>query len=299
MKDARPAPLETLEPGLRRVLAPNPSPMTYWGTNTYLLGEGDVAVVDPGPADPAHLEAVLGALGPGERVSAILVTHSHMDHSPLAQALKEATGAPIYAFGPSDAGRSEVMSRLAARGLTGGGEGVDKGFEPDRLLADGAVLDFGGGTVTALWTPGHMANHLSFQFRDTILTGDIVMGWASTMISPPDGDLEAFMTSAKRLATLPARRLFPGHGAPIEAPAERIAWLIAHRLDRERAVLAALSRLGEADVTALTKAVYTDVGPELLPAAARNMLAHLIALVSQGRAQATPELSHTAIFTPA
>ncbi|MGB8621685.1 MAG: MBL fold metallo-hydrolase, partial [Paracoccaceae bacterium] len=214
------------EPGLRLVLAPNPSPMTYWGTNTYLLGTGYVAVIDPGPASDAHLEAILGALAPGERISHILVTHSHVDHSTLAPALSCATGAPVLAFGDSAAGRRADLAALT--GL-GGGEGVDRAFSPDERLADGDIVRGQGWSVTALWTPGHMGNHMCFAWGEALFTGDHVMGWASSMVSPPDGDLTAFMTSLERLATRRDRIFYPAHGAPVRDPAARLAELIAHR----------------------------------------------------------------------
>lgn len=295
MQQTRPETVAQIEPGIRRVLAPNPSPMTFQGTNSYILGQGAVAVVDPGPADADHLAAILGALQPGETVAAILVTHSHVDHSPLAAPLRDKTGAPVYAYGSSMSGRSDVMTRLAAKNLTGGGEGVDMGFAPDIALKDGARVRFGDNEATALWTPGHMANHLCFGFGDTVLTGDLVMGWASTMISPPDGDLGAFMASARRVADLGARRLFPGHGGPIEDPHARIQWLLTHRQQREEAVLAALAQ-GHTTVASITAAIYTDVAPALLGAAARNVLAHLVALFERGAIRAEPELSLSAEF---
>jgi hydroxyacylglutathione hydrolase len=279
---------EPLAPGLRRLIAPNPSPMTERGTNTYLLGRGTLAVIDPGPAIPAHLEAILAALGPGERIGHILVTHSHLDHSPLARPLAEATGAPVLAFGPSTAGRSPAMAALAAAGL-GGGEGVDAGFAPDVTLADGAQVEADDWRLTALWTPGHFGNHLCFAAEGlaegAIFSGDHVMGWASSLISPPDGDMAAYMASLARLAAVPARRLYPGHGAPGEDPAGRIAELTAHRRAREAAIRAALTPEPRS-LSAITAAVYTDVPAALRPAAERNALAHLLDLAARNIAAA-------------
>lgn len=287
--DVGPRPPEHLAPGLRRLIAPNPSPMTERGTNTYVLGEGTLAVIDPGPALPAHLEAVLAALGPGERVSHILVTHSHLDHSPLARPLSEATGAPILAFGPSGAGRSPAMEALAADGGIGGGEGVDTDFAPDVALADGTCVDGSGWRLTALWTPGHFGNHLCFAAEGAgdgaVFTGDHVMGWASSLISPPDGDMAAYMTSLARLAEVPARRLYPGHGAPIEDPAARIAGLVAHRCAREAAIRAALTPAPQY-LAEIAATVYTDVPAALRHAAERNALAHLVDLASRNLARA-------------
>ena len=275
----RPEPgrVQHLAPGLRVVLAPNPSPMTLHGTNTYLLGEGSVAVIDPGPDHAPHLDAILAALAPGERISHILVTHAHRDHSPLSRALSRAAGAPVLAYGGATAGRSRTMARLAATGAIEGGEGVDTEFMPDVMLADGETVDGRTWSVKALHTPGHFANHLSFLWRDAIFCGDHVMGWNSSLVSPPDGDMGAYMASLDRLAAEGARRLYSGHGDPVEDPALRIAELVRHRRGREAAILAALAG-GPADAATLARAIYTDLPPGVLPAAERNVLAHLIDL---------------------
>lgn len=287
MTDAVPGRADRLAPDLRRVLAPNPSPMTWQGTNTFLLGRGDVAVIDPGPALPAHLAAVLAALDPGERITHILVTHSHLDHSGLAPALARATGAPVLAYGPSDAGRSPAMAALAAQGALGGGEGVDAAFAPDIRLAHGATVAGESWQVTALWTPGHMGNHLCFETAGRILCGDHVMGWSSSFVSPPDGDMGAYMASLDLLAARGARVLHPAHGAPVTDPAARIADLARHRRAREAAILAELAR-GPADLARLTARIYTDTAPALHPAAARNVLSHLVDLVDRKQVTASP-----------
>ena len=288
--------LEPLEPGIRRILAPNPSPMTYWGTNTYVVGEGRVAVIDPGPADPAHMQAILDGLAPGEEVSHILVTHAHLDHSPLARPLAEATGAPVLAYGDALAGRSEVMAKLVAGGLTSGGEGVDAAFRPDETLVNGEVIHGNGWTLDTLWTPGHFANHLCFALGDAVFTADHVMGWASSLVSPPDGDLTAFMASCHTLAARADRIYYPGHGAPVIDPAARIDWLITHRLGRETQILAALAA-GPGTVTSLTEAIYTDTPASLIPAARRNVFAHLINLTTREKTRAEPTLSEAADFS--
>ena len=269
------APLCQLEPGLRRLVAPNPSPMTFHGTNTYLLGEGSVAVIDPGPDSAQHLDAILDALDPGERISHILVTHSHLDHSPLSRPLSEATGAPVLAFGTHEHGRAPDMIRLASEGSIGGGEGIDHQFRPDIRLADGDIVDGDGWQVQAIWTPGHIANHMCFAWRDALFSGDHVMGWASSLISPPDGDLTAFMASCRKLTDHNHRIYYPGHGDPVEKPADRLAWLIAHRLEREQQILDELAK-GPATVAEIARAIYTDTPQPLLPAAERNVLAHII-----------------------
>ncbi|MDE3081267.1 MAG: MBL fold metallo-hydrolase [Paracoccaceae bacterium] len=293
----RPVPgkVERLAPGLRRVLAPNPSPMTLHGTNTFLIGEGRVAVIDPGPASAAHLDAILAALSPGETISHILVTHSHLDHSPLARPLAERTGAPVLAHGDSTAGRSAAMTALAARATVGGGEGVDTGFAPDDTLADGAEIEGDGWTLTALWTPGHFGNHLSFAWEDAIFCGDLVMGWSSSLVSPPDGDMGDYMASLARLKAAGAGILHPAHGAPVTNPSRRIADLAAHRRRRENQILAALDA-GPLTPADLARRIYTETPPALLPAAERNVLAHLIDLTSRKHVHAVPHPTPEAHF---
>ncbi|MBV1868835.1 MAG: MBL fold metallo-hydrolase [Marinosulfonomonas sp.] len=295
MHTNRPETLITLEPGLRRVLAPNPSHMTYWGTNSYILGEGRVAVLDPGPADPTHLDALLGALKPGETVSHILVTHSHRDHSPLSRALAEATGAPVYAFGDSQAGRSDVMKRLVTEGLGDSSEGIDYEFSPDEILADGDVVSGQDWALEAIWTPGHLSNHLCFVWDDAVFSGDHVMGWAPSMVSPPDGDLTAFMASTERLAKRRDRVFYSGHGDPIADPAARTQWLLDHRRKREKAIMVALSQ-GHQTLAALTSVVYADTPKNMHPAASRSLFAHLIDLIEQSRVTAEPNISAAADF---
>ena len=287
---------ETLEPGLRRIVAPNPSPMTWRGTNTYLVGETGLAVIDPGPDDPAHLRAILEAVGPGQHVSHILVTHAHLDHSPLARGLAQATGAPVLAYGDARAGRSAVMQMLEANGLAGGGEGVDAGFAPDIALADGDTVQGDGWEIRALWTPGHFGNHLAFLWGDVGFSGDLVMGWASSLVSPPDGDLTDFMASCRRLRSGSWRVLHSGHGAPIDAPAERLDWLIAHREGREAQIRDALAD-GPASAAALAARIYRETPSALLPAATRNVFAHLVDLTTRGLAAPLDQLSETATFS--
>ncbi|SFP20860.1 MBL fold metallo-hydrolase [Tranquillimonas alkanivorans] len=285
---------ETLAAGLRRVLAPNPSPMTYRGTNTYLVGEDELAVIDPGPADARHLDALLAAIG-GARVRCILVTHAHLDHAPLARPLAEATGAEVLAFGDARAGRSAIMRRLADAELAGGGEGVDEGFRPDRELADEEEVAGDGWRLRALHTPGHMGNHMCFAWDDVLFSGDLVMGWASSLVSPPDGDVSDFMSSCERLARFPWRVFHPGHGAPVAAPADRLDWLLEHRRGREREILSALAD-GAADCATLTRRIYAGTPPSLWPAAERNVFAHLVDLAMREEVQARPELSPGAFF---
>lgn len=283
-------------PNLRCVLAPNPSPMTYWGTNTYLLGKTSIAVIDPGPMSEAHLSAILNAVPAGGRITHICVTHAHLDHSPLAVALRDATGAPVLGFGRADAGRSDIMRILAQDGLIGGGEGVDAGFAPDQVLAHSDRISTSEWDIEALHTPGHIGNHMCFAAGDTLFSGDHVMGWASSLVSPPDGDLSDFMRSCHMLAERRWSTFYPGHGAPIATPNARLDWLVAHRLGREREILAAL-QAGPKSAEALARAIYTDVSPALLPAAMRNVLAHLIDLYGRDRVRPRDRLHAQAVFT--
>lgn len=286
---------EDLGRGVRRILAPNPSPMTFRGTNTYLLGLRDIAVIDPGPLDEAHLEAILAAIRPGQRISHIFVTHAHLDHSPLAEVLGQTTGAPVLAYGGPDAGRSAVMQALTETGLVGGGEGVDAAFSPDEVLDDGDVVAAEGWRLRAHWTPGHFGNHMCFEVDDMLFTGDLVMGWASSMVSPPDGDLTDFMASCRRMRGLGAKVMHAGHGAPIDAPAARLDWLIEHRESREADILRALAS-GAATAQELAEAIYTETPPALIPAATRNVLAHLIDLAGKNRVHSLERLSRESRF---
>jgi glyoxylase-like metal-dependent hydrolase (beta-lactamase superfamily II) len=301
MERAEAAPVDLLEPGLRRVLAPNPSPMTWRGTNTYIIGPEpgarEVAVIDPGPAIEAHLDAILGALAQGERVSAILVTHSHLDHSPLARPLAEATGAPVLAAGPSDWGRSATMQALAATGALGGGEGVDTAFAPDRRIADGETLTGGWGEIGVVATPGHMANHLSFAWRGALFSGDMVMGWSTSLVSPPDGDMGAFMASLARLAAREDRVYYPGHGDPVTLPADRLQELADHRRQRERQIAEALGAAGPATAEGLAARIYSDLDAHLLPAAERNVLAHLVDMADRNLVRPDGAIGADTVFS--
>ena len=287
---------ETLAPALRRIVAPNPSPMTYRGTNTYLLGRLEIAVIDPGPESADHLSAILAACPAPQRITQIFVTHSHVDHSPLAAALAGATGAKIYAFGPSEAGRSEAMRACLAAGMKGGGEGIDIDFSPDILMRDGSRHPAGDEEITAWHTPGHMGNHMCFAWQDAVFCGDLVMGWASSLVSPPDGDLSDFMTSCEKLRALQPKIMHSGHGAPIEAPIERIEWLIAHRKTREAQILQQLAH-APATARAIAEVIYADTPPALISAATRNVFAHLIDLEGKGAITRRSEPTENAIFS--
>jgi hydroxyacylglutathione hydrolase len=283
---------EPLAAGLRVVTAPNPGPMTFTGTRSYIVGEGEVAVIDPGPDDPRHRAALAAAVG-GERVAAVLVTHSHLDHSAGAAAFAARVGAPVLAHGDPAGARSPRMARLAAVGV-GGGEGLHAGFRPDRRIGEGAQLTGPGWTLTALATPGHTGDSLSFAWAEAgaLFTGDLVMGWATTLISPPDGDLAAFRASLARLQARPDAVYYPGHGAPVGDPQTVLAHILAHRQGREAEILAGLAP-GPRTVAELVTAIYAAVDPALRPAAARNVLAHLIDLEERGivRADGSPAVA--------
>lgn len=283
------------KPAIRGILAPNPSHMTHRGTMTWILGQGDVVVIDPGPDDPAHLAAILAALAPGERIAAILLTHAHADHVALVPALQAATGAASYGFGPGGAGRSAAMQALAGDLPPTAAEGFDQAYAPDIRLTDGAVIAPAGFPIEVLHTPGHTGCSLSFAQGDRLFTGDLAMGWASSLVSPPDGDMGDYMASLRRLQARRWSALYPGHGDPVPDAAERLAALIAHRQAREAQVLAALAQ-GPGDVARLTDAIYADTPAALIPAARRNVLAHLVDLARRGLVQADPAPGPAARF---
>ena len=273
MSDHVPGQPHDLEPGVVRVLADNPGSFTHTGTWTHLVGTNSLAVIDPGPNLPSHLDALLAAIG-DRPVSAIVVTHNHRDHSPLAPALKAATGAPIVGAAPI--------------ALTDDGPRADDGFDfdyaPDRVLADGEVLEGERWALETIATPGHTSNHLSFAFTGTgiVFPGDHVMGWSTTVVSPPDGDMTAYMASLEKLLGREEDRIyFPAHGEPIENPRRLVRGLLGHRKQREGQIL----RLLDADVHAIPDMVakmYVGIDPRLFPAAERSVLAHLIDLRGRG-----------------
>ncbi|UFN51296.1 MBL fold metallo-hydrolase [Roseomonas sp. OT10] len=262
-------------PGVRRLLCDNPGPFTFRGTNSWIVGRGRVAVIDPGPADPRQTEAILRATA-GERIVRIVITHTHRDHSPGAAALSRATGAPTAGFGPH-------LTPAEA-----GGEGGDHGFTPDERLPDGAGIEGDDWRLTALHTPGHCANHLCLALEGSglLFSGDHVMGWSTSVVSPPDGDMADYMASLGRLAGRDDRVLLPGHGPTVEEPAPFLAALAAHRREREERVLEALRAARLATAASLVPAVYgPELDPRLVGGAARSLLAHLIKLEREGAAR--------------
>ena len=268
-----------LEPLVARVLAPNPSPYTYSGTQTHLVGTSDLAVIDPGPDEPRHLDALLAAIA-GRPVKAILVTHTHRDHSPLSRALRAATGAPIVGCAPL------ALDDLGPRADAS----FDRDYAPDRILADGEQVSGTGWTLTAIATPGHTSNHLAFALEETraLFSGDHVMGWSTTVISPPDGDMADYLASLARLMLRDDRVYYPAHGDAIDNPRRFVRGLIGHRKQREGQILRLLER-GVGELPAMVDQMYAGIDPRLKGAAERSVLAHLIDLERRGRARQEAE----------
>ena len=275
-----------VSPLIRRVIARNPGAFTFLGTGTYIVGRGKVAVIDPGPELTEHTDALLQAVR-GETVSHIVITHTHRDHSPGAAAVKHATGAKTYGFGPHPTRRSGPQVE----------EGGDYGFTPDVTLRDGDRVEGAGWTLEALHTPGHLSNHLCFGLTEeqALFSGDHVMGWSTSVISPPDGDMHHYMTSLKRLLPREDKLYYPTHGAPIRAPQDFVRKFIAHREEREQQILACIKG-GAAKLPAMVAIMYRDVDPRLHGAAARSVLAHLIHMQETGRVLSDGEANETAAY---
>lgn len=265
-----------LSPLVQCVTAPNTGYFTYTGTGTFIIGGDEVAVIDPGPLIDSHLAALLGALD-GRKVSAILITHTHIDHYPLAVPLAAETGAPVMGFDARGAGTEGDIPDHQAEG------GGSPQFQPTELLSDGAIVEGPGWKLSALHTPGHASDHLCFHFAEenTLFSGDHIMGWSTTIVSPPDGEMSAYLESLEKIRALEPELIRPTHGPAITKPVEFIDTLVAHRLEREVLILLELNQLPLA-VGEIVEAVYTDVRPELHAAAARSTLAHLIRLIDLG-----------------
>lgn len=270
--------LVPLSPRIARLLAPNPGPFTFKGTGVYLVGAGDsLAVIDPGPALPEHLDALRRAIG-ARRVSHILITHSHRDHSPAAAPLKAWTGANIFAGFSSD-------DPLHAQGPGGGAttESHDPDFHPDILLRDGDIVAGDGFRFEAVATPGHATGHLCYALAEekALFTGDHVMGWSTSVVAPPDGDMADYLASLEKLRRRDDAIFYPTHGSPIREPRPWLEDLIAHRQAREGQLLAAIAR-GTGTVAALTAKLYPDIDPALAGAAAAQIQAHIDLLLRKG-----------------
>ena len=281
-------------PGVRRITAGNEGPFTFRGTNSYLIGTGSLALIDPGPADEAHAAALMKATS-GERITDIIVTHTHRDHSEGAALIKERTGASTHGGGP------HRLSRPASEGESALVEAsADTRFQPDHLLADGTTVEGDGWRLEAIATPGHTANHfaLAMPAGAIVFTGDHIMAWSTTVVAPPDGSMTDYMASLERMNGRAETTYLPGHGGPaIDGPAYARA-LRNHRLMREAAILERLKR-GDRTIPAIVATVYRDTDPRLHGAAGLSVLAHLEALIAQGRVRSEGEPGIGARFLPA
>ncbi len=264
-------------PQVRAVAADNAGPFTFKGTISYIIGRGNVALLDPGPDDDAHIAALLDAVR-GESVTHVFVTHTHRDHSPAVPKIKAATGATVYAQGPHRLARPLHIGETRRLDAS-----ADMDFRPDVALADGEVVSGDGWTMEALTTPGHTANHMAFAFREAnlVFSGDHVMAWSTTIVAPPDGAMSDYMESLHKLARRPEPLYLPGHGAPVRDAPRFVQHLIRHRQAREASILHRLAK-GEADIPTIVRAVYIGLDPRLAGAAALSTLAHLEELCARG-----------------
>ncbi|MBY3383073.1 MBL fold metallo-hydrolase [Rhizobium laguerreae] len=280
--------------GIERITAENPGPFTFFGTNSYIVGSSSVAVIDPGPEDEAHFQALIAALG-GRAVTHIVVSHTHRDHSPLARRLQAATGAVTVGQGPHRPARP-----LRAGEINPFSESSDLSFVPDIAIGDGETISGDGWSLSAVLTPGHTANHAAFALdgRDILFSGDHVMAWSTSIVAPPDGSMADYMESLDRLIEREDRLLLPGHGGPVTQPATFLRALRAHRLKREQAVLARI-RAGDRGIAEMVKVIYRDTDPKLHGAAALSVLAHIEDLVERGMIAADGPPSLAATYRPA
>jgi glyoxylase-like metal-dependent hydrolase (beta-lactamase superfamily II) len=284
--------VDQVSPLIRRVIAENPGPFTFTGTGTYIVGRAgpgaEVAVIDPGPLDDAHLDALLAAVE-GQTVSHVLVTHTHRDHAPLARPFAGAVGAPVLAARPP------VRTVHASGALD---EDEDETFAPDVILTGGEVIPGDGWSLEALATPGHASNHMAFVLigENALFSGDHVMGWSTTVVAPPDGDMAAYMDSLDTVIARGFSTIWPTHGAPVTEPGPFLDAYRAHRLEREAQVLARLAA-GDRRITEMVPILYAAVDARLWPAASLSVWAHLIALERRGRVRAEPEPAIDAVWS--
>ncbi len=266
--------VERVGPRIRRVIAKNPSPFTLYGTGTYILGNGEVAVIDPGPADPQHIQAILDATR-GETITHVLVTHTHTDHSPGCALLKKRVNVESYAYGPHGAGKLEEGVPVE--------EGGDMDFVPDHLVRHGDIVKGGDWSVECVYTPGHTSNHMCYQLREdqALFTGDHIMGWSTSIISPPDGDMAAYLGSLELLLQRDDKVYWPTHGPRIEHPKELVHAFIEHRREREAQILACVGE-GVGKIREMVPIMYTSTPEFMFPAAARSVLAAVEYLVKRG-----------------
>ena len=276
--DAPYARLEQVEPGIARLLAHNPSAFTYYGTQSYVLGEREVAVVDPGPDLPEHLDALTEAIA-GRQLVAIMCTHTHRDHSPAARPLAERTGAPIIGCAPL------ALETVGPRADAS----FDGDYAPDRVLADGEQVEVDGKPVIAVATPGHTSNHLCFAYGDALLTGDHVMGWSTTVVVPPDGDMAQYMRSLDKLRARDDRVYYPAHGEPVTNPQRYVRHLMGHRMQREKQILKLVGEQSR-PIPDIVANAYPGLDPRLVIAAGGSVLAHLVDLERRGLVEQQGEL---------
>ncbi|MDQ1424717.1 MAG: hypothetical protein QOD72_2215 [Acidimicrobiaceae bacterium] len=272
--------VDRLSPLVRRITAKNPGPFTYKGTGTYVIGTGEVAVIDPGPTDEAHIEALLAATA-GETITHLVITHTHGDHSPAARALKEHTGAPTYGFGPHPA--LARQAELSLRDEERQEERSDVDFAPDIAVVDGDVIKGTGWTLEAVYTPGHISNHVCYALGEEkiLFTGDHIMGWSTTVLPAPDGNLADYLASMAKLLPRPETLFVPTHGPAIADPRPLIEALVAHRHERTEQILAAL-HAGITKIDDMVPAMYVDLDPKLVKAAGASVSAHLLQLSRDG-----------------
>jgi glyoxylase-like metal-dependent hydrolase (beta-lactamase superfamily II) len=275
--DAPYARLDPLDDGIARVLAHNPSAFTYFGTQTYIVGERELAVIDPGPDVPEHVDALVEAIG-GRPVAAIMCTHTHRDHSPASRPLAERTGAPIVGCAPL------ALETVGPRADAS----FDGDYAPDRVLADGETVEVDGKAITAVATPGHTSNHLCFAYEGALFSGDHVMGWSTTVVVPPDGDMAQYMRSLDKLRKRDDRVYYPAHGDPVTNPQQYVRHLIGHRMQREKQILKLVGEMPR-PIPEIVARAYPGLDPRLTAAAGGSVLAHLLDLERRGVVQRQEE----------
>ena len=283
--------MDQVSPLIRRVIASNTGGFTYTGTGTYIIGKGKVAVVDPGPLDMAHVDAIVRGLA-GETITHILITHTHMDHSPATVPLKQRMGnPPSYGFGPHGSGKAGFDGHQAE-------EGGDRDFKPDVVVKHGDIIEGDGWSVECVHTPGHTSNHICFALREenALFTGDHVMGWSTSVISPPDGDMKDYLRSLEILLPRNDQVYWPTHGAPIRDPKPFVRAFIEHRHDREAQITACL-KTGIGKIPEMVPVMYKDVDQKLWPAAGRSVLAHLLHMVETGRAKCAGDPGPDSVYS--
>ena len=285
-----------LQDGLMRLIAPNPSPMTSTGTNTYILGRKELLIIDPGPNSEAHLRNIMEVIPKYTKVTHILITHSHLDHSGLAPKLSKILNAPTLAFGTALDGLSNDMKSVCKMGLTSEKFGIDTEFVPDHFLKDEEKISSREWEVVAHHTPGHLSNHICYQYLDKLFTGDHIMEWSTSVISPPEGDVSQFINSCEKIYNLHCEKFYPGHGIPVENPSERIAELIEHRKKREIEILNFLKNR-DATISQITKNIYFNIDQNLLSVASRNVKAHLVDLIIKKQVTVDDISSDTAMYS--